>query len=484
MRQPDTESPSPPINLPSSVGPRAMNRVQLFARFLGDRFSDVAPAAPPAGHVPSLSLPHLWAEMDIETPLLCHAIDTLCLTDTASKSPCTAMAYAAAAARGRTYGMLHRAIALHQSKPPTRSSRDIVLTIICISLTAALGSEAELDDRHSQATAHLEGALRFLAANGPSFLIGGDKLDAVLLRHIQMYCLPVGLARRKEFIFQTPEWQRVPRVLLHDDLNVYKASGYIRAQSLPTKSLRWHHEFETSTDRNLHRDMLGPIPKLLEVADNFVKGYTGDAEQLQAMSHVVRRADHTLETSVGPAMDDAFRVHEPHITNDHTDAFDPAIEEHAFLRTSAFVREHFQFVSPMCGYASANMYLLSLMTDCTLLQIICCGIEHGLSPEWTGVHKDDVEERASANAFGLCQHVYFYSQRSLTAAIFLRLMVAGARNYFESIGQVDATEWCDACLDANSLRIERLQLTTTSLCPVVATFPRIAEGFKIPNYVP
>lgn len=456
----------------SAVAQRYANRMQLLAHLLEDRFPKGMPVSPEAGHVRGLSLPHLCADMDVSSPLLNQAIDALCVTNFARVEGSTWALHAACASRSTLFGMLHHSVNSHVNKPNSQSARDIVMTIILTSIMAQLNGDST--------TIHLEGGIHFIATRGPSFLDDRTRLDAVTRRLVQIYSYPMSLARRKDILYKSPTWKRAPRVWLQDEVAVHRATGFVKS-SHPSA-----HDAQTPApnDRNLQRDFIAPLPRLLETADAYCQARSLDAlppaflEDLEAMC---KRYDDLQVRCLTPAILEGEKTQGPKITNEELEEFDMNIEEHRFLCSprNDQVREHHQFIGPEYAFPATLLRISGLLADTALLQVICCGEDRDqLSPNRFGSSKADIEQRAAWKAWELCRLVHCYSQRSLTAAIMMQAHVSGAMYFFESYGDEAARRWCEECLEATARRIERLRASTVSLCPVVSTFMPLTRGCR------
>lgn len=424
--------------------------------------------------------------MNLSTPLIRYAIESICLTHLAGRSKQSDAIALASRSRGQILAMLHHAVATHDSDKPIESSQTIIMVIMLISIMPAIPGDSEVFLR--QSAVHLEGAIQFMAKYGPAVLGSGrTEMNDVLLRQLQFQANVVSIARRQEMIFEKPSWAKVPRMLLNEDTAIYQVTGWLPPKT--EKRVEWWHAQPGSLERiptavperNIPRDLFGSLPGLCRMADEFVaEEGTVTPERLEDLASLVRHTNFIQKYCIRAAVyDSEAAACGPMIRNTHLDSFDMSLEEHRYLLRTSFVREHYQFKSPQYGFNSAITRHGSLNNDCALLKIICRGMDHhGLAADWTGVSKAEVEHRAYLSAYESCQHVHFYSQRPLTAVKFLYAFVYTARSFFHSAGVEEETRWCDGCLEAISAHVRRLEMVTSSLCPMVETFFKTSEASR------
>lgn len=147
--------------------------------------------------------------------------------------------------------------------------------------------------------------------------------------------------------------------------------------------------------------------------------------------------------------------------------FNIEIEEHAFLRLNPLFEDQYYFAHVGQSFAKAARHFEHLNADCTLLQLMYSARVEKSVPVESKIRMTDIEQRAWWHASELCRCTLFFSQRSLTAARFLHMILQGAANFFESCGAMAELGWCKGCLLATSQRIKRVrEISGPTLCPL------------------
>ena len=223
-----------------------------------------------------------------------------------------------------------------------------------------------------------------------------------------------------------------------------------------------------------------PLPGLLEDADAFVQSQRiASDEEMLVYEELVQKIDRVFSAvySIRHLPENG----KPRMVqmNDHN-AFNIEIEEHAFLISNTTFSEQYNFVSAHRAFAFSQCHQFSLITGCALLQVLYSAFaEKGTVPGGTKISMVDVEQAAYWHASEMCRSVYFYSQRSLTAARYLRSLLQCAANFFECYGAVNELSWCRGCLRATEMRIARMQATpSSSLCRLVDVVDGLSAGCK------
>lgn len=489
--------------LAAAIAPAAACRAHLLSLYLHDLFPTTPRFAPHIAHTTALSLPHLYAQSDLPSPLLRRAIDTLCLAHLANKTQDVWRTNLAADFLGRLLAQLRGALHLHGStqtasprldgtrhaKTASTSAQSIMMTIILLSIMPKLAGDLDIPAPHDPSAIHAQAAVQFVASYGPTFLTGSPRTDVVLTRHLQLQGMGVAYARRKNFGAAHPGWQGVPG-MLHEEDAMYRGSGFV-VQDTPSEWLRPASPRPSSAARarTLYEDLFDPVAQLLEMVDNFSTGSGPHSQQrLDNMAAAIRHADDLQLHNITPSLQESTaKAFGPMITasSDPND-FDPGIEEHVYLVTPAaakIIPEHYRpTADPLTANSGLRLRLRCLLVDCAILQMIDSGTSRNdLPPDWSGLHQEDIERRAYTTAREILQFVHYASRRSLTVARFLRLWISAPRHFFVSYGRApDEVQWCDGCVAAISARIARLvaagQGETT--CPMLGTVARSIESYR------
>jgi hypothetical protein len=168
------------------------------------------------------------------------------------------------------------------------------------------------------------------------------------------------------------------------------------------------------------------------------------------------------------------------IPTTETKAFDIYVEEHAFMLDNLTFTEQYRFASGVQGFVKSYHHFLYLTTDCALLHVMCNAQTYDRA-EMVGsaITLASVGQRAYWHACELCRCVHFWSQRSLTAARFLRMLLRSARNFFESYGAISEMQWANGCSLATEQRIERLyRHSPPTLCRLSDVTDKLPHGCR------
>lgn len=223
---------------------------------------------------------------------------------------------------------------------------------------------------------------------------------------------------------------------------------------------------------------------LLEEADTFILsqfnsllGTMLDYQRLLQDLDDLQTKSYTIRTMTPQEAANKLRM----VPVDEASKLNLDIEEHVFMYNDQTFEEQYDFINGAQGFQAVTRHLFTLLTDCAMLQIMYSAYtEKGLPPSRrTLLDQIDVERRAFWHASELCRCVYFYSQRSLTAARFLYALICSAQNFFESYGAESELDWCNGCVLAIQMRIERLAPTAQpTLCRLDDVVADLARGCR------
>ena len=130
-------------------------------------------------------------------------------------------------------------------------------------------------------------------------------------------------------------------------------------------------------------------------------------------------------------------------------------------------------IRPLCIQIRS---MLLLITVCTVLRI------WHFRPDIAGKAPSNVRADMEQNAYQLarqmCMLVRSFTQTDhYVHALTFRLCLSFARNVFEQQQSIAELGWCEACLLANQLRIDRLRASSPpTLCKIDLVIPGLAEA--------
>jgi hypothetical protein len=254
-------------------------------------------------------------------------------------------------------------------------------------------------------------------------------------------------------------------------------NGFLLAVARRT---RWEADIKWLQDVRTHGwavmvSKLQELPGLLERTDQLL---TGD-QDISQLGDLVLRLGEMREKSIGIFQE----MRQPeNVKTDSSKFMSAAIEEHCVMADSnAFptlfapmmeegrnpAKDAFQFV-----YST----MLALISEVTILRI--WHLRPSAASNISKDARDIVEQSAYLLAKRLCKIVLSFTQVDKIAYIStVRLCLALARNVFEQQGALSDMGWCDACLIANQLRMQRVrQNCPPTLCKVEDIIPALAEA--------
>lgn len=277
---------------------------------------------------------------------------------------------------------------------------------------------------------HFWGALQYLETLGPKVFDLSDPYDSKLLRNLYGPALALGLARRKALVFSRLEWSALRSNLM--------------AQTSP----------------NDYFGIVAKLPALLEHADVVLNSgrypLTGaDTDILGRLRCFQKEVDACLCA-------DFFGEDLRNVSTNDLAAFDPTIEEHIMITNSSTFDNFHRFERKITQMArvktSTFCWLGLLLSHCTVLRLL----HRGSKRVQTAVLAEDSRQGAQDAADQLCRSVYMLSQLgSIAYAEYTHLLLQVAQSFYEDAGAARKMVWCEACMSATRIRIDRLRAT----CP-------------------
>ena len=315
-----------------------------------------------------------------------------------------------------------------------QSSPETLASILIISNLDQLMHVRDQDRDKNQSQGdwalHYQGALQYLLACRPSSFDLSNSFERPMVRSVLTHGFWLDMAKRKRLELDSRQWRLQQDAMRHSEGPMFQTVMIF--QSVP-KLLE-----ET--------DLLLSNPR--HISSRHWTRLCQELEELKARgeTELVKRDTHTI------------------ISISETSAFDMAIEEHCFITTSRTVLRFHQFPSGEAAFASAYLRIVLLTIDCTLLRIFHYVSSARECPDQRT--QQDVESDAFQSAKQLCSLVYYFAKMdSLASAHVTTLLLRFARNFFEEHGAEKELGWCQACLIAAGIRIQRIQpLRPPSLC--------------------
>lgn len=176
--------------------------------FLSAHYRDRTPASPFPAH--QTSFLHFIARHSIDLPLLPKAIDALCISHLARSSSDQRVVYKAHESQRQLLLLLQRAIAQSKTSQAANRHKDILTSILVLSILPSSTPDGEDGCSMNNRTAlslHFKGAMQYLQAHGPPVFDESDPFDLVLLRHVRMQGLFQHLSSRTQALWSRPGWK-------------------------------------------------------------------------------------------------------------------------------------------------------------------------------------------------------------------------------------------------------------------------------------
>lgn len=368
------------------------------------------------------------SSIDRSAPLLRSAVAALCLAHFGKQSADPRVLRCSQIYYGHVLGILRKALSESTKSNKAWKPRDVLTGIMLVGLYDESTPANQRGPRPWEV--HLWGALQYLQAVGPGSLNLNDTYDLTLLRNLQGASLALGFARRKTLLFSLPEW----------------------------RALRRKHVTKEQT--NDHFGILAVLPTLLERADTLLEvrshAPTGTrTDILDSFAQFRTEVNTCLRTSFSSEGVDGISTAE-------TAAFDLSVEEHIVIINSRTFDRFYRFDDRKKGIAKVRMgtlcWLALLLSDCTVLQLL----SHGPRDLRSGILVNDARQRAHYAADQLCRSVYVLSQLgSIAFAEYTYVLLRVAQAFYEASGSARKMVWCQMCMSATRIRIDRLR----SMCP-------------------
>ncbi|KAK4506163.1 hypothetical protein PRZ48_004128 [Zasmidium cellare] len=296
--------------------------------------------------------------------------------------------------------------------------RDVIASCLLMSVYND-GSPGEIRARNY--ATHLFGAAQYAQACGPNCLDPERPFDQKVLMWVRFQSLFVCTAKRKKFFWEERRWR--------DKEDRFPPGG----------SRDWF-------------PLLVPLPGMLERSDPFLKKYASTSARMQQVFKLCVELDSYRERLLSWVETDfAGRPGIAAITDPEN--FDFEIEEHCFITTSSTFPTFHVFVNPAHAMRCIVSWILALISDCTLLRLIRT---YPAATTYLNRSFREIEQKAYFTASDICKSVYYYSVlNSLAYAHMLFVFIDLAKTFFEEYGAEKEIGWCQACLIATKLRIER-----------------------------
>jgi hypothetical protein len=401
-----------------------VQQVQMLSSFLETHFPSRAAKADLAKRNS-----YLMALPDIDlskSPILRHALDTICFAHVGSKHRDERLQRESQQSYGKVLTTL---VADLNRKEPRNEPRHILASILLLCLyDDSIPSPKSL---LSGWTAHYHGAQQFLKAVGPHALNMADAFDRLTFANMRAPAIYLGIARRKATVLALPQWLSL-------------AGGAPHA--VPSRVKMYHEALQ--------------IPSLLERTENSVrlKGKSPDLQQLcQDIHDLQGRLTYWLRNiSTVSKRYNGLNDHLVYITD--AGAFDINFEEQCFMTTNSTFASFYD-VTPYQSVEDFTLYwFFTLVLECALLRLLHF---HPVAASYLP-HRtpDDVERDALGHATNLCRIVLSnskYYTDSQGHASHVDCFTGLAQNFFDEVGAVQEFAWCQAFRLALRLRLNRLK---------------------------
>lgn len=419
-----------PLRLYAPANEHAIDDVQMFADFFEKHYPPSVKVWRQTTYLRSL------VDFTPTTLILKRAVRTIGLIHLAAVTQDARLVQESRISYGRLLGMLQFSLMFPSKIQPLSEAREMVASIAL--LTHISDDPAISPDSDDSWTAHMMAAqqvcdVRSLAALPNQELL----LDQGMMRHVFMNGFFLSLAKRNA---------KNPRV---DSIRIMKSNGW------------------TTLIPAYHR-----LPGLLEDTD---KALAEKADVITLLT-IVARLQNILEETAGlfsevrspPTIDSAL-----------ISDMDSTAEEHLVMADSTTFPQLFVPMTKEGGADLLKLFFITmipLMVHCTILRIWHFRPETlGASPESA---QRDTEERAYELARKSCKLSLSFTQNDKVVYIsMLRLLLMLARNVFEQQDRLPEMGWCDACLIASKLRMQRVRATASpTLCKIEDITPGLAEA--------
>ncbi|KAK5736568.1 hypothetical protein LTR17_007387 [Elasticomyces elasticus] len=412
--------------LTSALSHLDIDEVQMFADF----FEQYVPASP------WRQATYLGTVMDLvpKSSLLKRAKRTIGLIHLAALSGDGRLGREARISYVWLLGQLQFQLAFPVKHADPEETRELAVSIALMTHMSETSSKSSLAD--DGWTTHLMGATKLLSTYGPSRMNTDGRLDQGLLRHVLANGFNLALAKRTAWNVDISWFQHMP------------SKGWTTYVAAFCK-----------------------LPELLETTDRAL----AERWKTSELAELVTRLE-----DVGRHGGDLY----PEISLPETvgvsavGSLSADIEEHCVMTGSVAFPELFVPMSP--DQPALHLLVipiqLLLIAACTILRIW-----HFRPDALTSVSDKEqrhVKQDVYMLARKLCKTALSFTQSSKLVHIHgLRLYLTLARNVFEQQSASAELGWCDGCLIANQLRLERLRATCIpTLCKIEDVIPGIAEA--------
>lgn len=367
----------------------------------------------------------LLPAMDLSSPIVGNAIDSLCFAHFATQSNDLSLLLASQASYGKTIHAL--TVQLANPGRRDRSHRATCYGIMVISLYGA----PKITEQNPQNDweMHYWGVHQYLQSVGPSALDLQNEFDFRLFINLRGPLLFLALARRRSLVLAQLAWLRAQRLAHREEL-------------IPAATTIW---FEISAR----------LPGSLEYADQVLSSYRGgDISQLLKAFCLI---DNICQQLIDWVIVQDATCRPQRVTVQDPSAFDMEIEEHAFIVTSDEFDEFSAYKRASMNNLISLVWLFCVVGKCTQLRFFNF-TEFSESQE-AGLKKA-IENQAYEHARSLCKMVFSVSKLGAVAnAHYICVFLKFARSFFDEVGANGDSDWCRGCMHATRQRIQRIEKT-------------------------
>ncbi|KAK5707571.1 hypothetical protein LTR97_000108 [Elasticomyces elasticus] len=411
--------------LTSAISHIDVDEVQMFADF----FEKYMPASV------WRQVTYLGPVMELvpTTALLKRAKRTIGLTHLAAFSKDERLVREARISYGRLLGQLQFQLAFPVKTASDEETRELAVSVALMThLSDPNGESTQTDDTW---VVHMLGAQKLLSTYGPSRMYAAGPLNAGLLRHVLHNGFSLAVAKRRAWDVDTAWFQHMPS----KGWTIYTTAFCKLPELLETIDIALAEHWETS--------------ELLELVDR--------------LDDLERHGSDLFPEITKPETMDVSSIC----------SLSADVEEHCVMTGSTAFPELFVPMSP--DQPALHLFLiptqLLLITACSKLRI------WHFRPAVLAAVSEEEQKNAKQHVYELARDLCmsalsFTREGKLVHAQWLRLCLTLARNVFEQQSALAELGWCDGCLIANKLRLQRLRATCVpSLCKIEDIIPGMAE---------
>lgn len=220
---------------------------------------------------------------------------------------------------------------------------------------------------------------------------------------------------------------------------------------------------------------LQQLPGLLEQTDQMLSGNDAPTQLKELVLQLGQMTEKSIEVF-------AEVRHPKDIKTASSEFLSATTEEHCVMADSQTFPTLFTPIADDRGAPARDAFkfvhstMFALISEVTILRIWY--FRPSAASDIAKDAKDIVEQSAYLLARRLCKIVLSFTQIDKPAYVStVRLCLTLARNVFEQQGAFSEMGWCDACLIANQVRMQRIRPTSLpTLCKVEDVLPSLAEA--------